>query len=191
MSALAANCWTGGKIDAAELAAFTGFDISPVRNEPDPTIHDVEGGETNITRCAVGEQEFWAVYGRNSDGTADALHDCDTPDEVAAFLIEAMRLVGAKPVGFSSDCWFHEATEMVTLCEDMSFEVARRAEQNGAPDDPEGMAEAMDEDPLMCLHEALSAVAPGYQSEQGALAGPFAGFTEWDSAADEVAYANL
>ena len=175
-----ANCWTDRKISAQELKAFRAFEVSPVRKIDDGCV----------SRCASGEAEWWTVYGVNDRGFHDALHD-GTPEEVSAFLINAMKLCGEKLVGFSSDDWFCEPTEWVTLVENLSFEMARRVEADGSPDDPEGMADAMDSDPLAAIHEAFAAVAPGAQSERGGLDDPFEAFGEWGSKDDEVSFADF
>lgn len=186
-----ANCWTGGRIGSDELSRFASFDVSPVRNAAQEGVQDVANGETWITRCATWEAEFWTVYGRTEKGMADALHDCETPEAAAEFLIGAMRLCGEKPVGYSSAELICAPETWCGLVDTLATEMARLAESKGAPDDPEGMAEAMEREPLSAVHEAFAEVAPGAQSVCGGLGDLFRAFGEWASAADEVAFADL
>ncbi len=60
-------------------ARYTSYECSP--------IHHDEAG--SLARCEPDEAEFWGVYGRNPDGTAqhigDAL-DSDSAESIVALL---------------------------------------------------------------------------------------------------------
>lgn len=141
------------------LERFAWFELMPCRSD------ESEGG---VVQCEAAWVEFWGIYGRSNEGTADhpeflatAIHDALTPLE-AVRIARQIALETGK--GFvAGDVQFGQfprrngevtpVAEFTELAEDLTFAIHEDNEAQIAPED--SRVDDFDNHPLSELREAF------------------------------------
>ncbi|MDT1064186.1 hypothetical protein RM190_20150 [Paracoccus sp. CPCC 101403] len=124
---------------------FTGFRISPVRNESD------DPDCTRIEVCEPGEHRFWLVYGYHAEAQEWwIVHDCEAGEEgeVLARLVDLTGHLVEYRDGGKAYANTRLADLPVILADRIHDEIPRQ-------DQPEARTDDFDNHPLIALRESI------------------------------------